>query len=58
MSCLLFVDLVLRVDILRVIARGKFSPEANCPGDISMSMGYIPGGGARLSGTIQKMIRN
>ena len=36
MSCCLFADSILRVETLRVIVRGKFSPGLNCLEDISV----------------------
>ena len=39
-SCFLFFFSILRVELLRVIILGKFSPRLNC-----LIRGYIPGEG-------------
>ena len=41
MSFFLFTNSILRVEMLRVIVRGKFSPGLNCPGDIFVERGIF-----------------
>jgi hypothetical protein len=42
MSCFLFANLILRLEILRVIARGKSSAGLNCPEDIPLGRRIFP----------------
>ena len=55
-SCFLFTDSILRVEILKVVSRGKFSPE--------LSIGYFCGEGilpwrwSQVSWCYWKMVRN
>ena len=51
MSCFLFTDSILRVEMSRVIVWGKFSSGLSCPEDISMGGGgFFCEGGARFPG--------
>jgi hypothetical protein len=52
MSCFLFFVSISRVELLRVIVRGKFSPRLNCPENISVERGFLHGGAARFPGII------
>ena len=42
MSCRLFTDSILGVEMLRVIFQGKFSPGLNYPEDISLEREIFP----------------
>ena len=41
LSCFLFTDSILRVEVLRVIVWGKLLPLVNCPDDISLRRGIF-----------------
>ena len=51
-SGFLFADLILRMEMLRVIDWGNFSPGLNCLKGIPMERGFFSGGGVRFSGII------
>ena len=59
MSCVLFTDSFLHVEMLGAIARGKFSPELDCQEHISMGRGIFPWRWSQVSVChFKKTIRN
>ena len=52
MSCFLYNDSILSVEVLRVIVRGNFSSGLNFFEDIPVRRGFFRGGGARFYGVI------
>ena len=58
MSYFLLTDSIMRVEMSKVIFRGKFSPGLNCPEDIYVGRGIFPRRWNQTSWRYLKTIRN
>ena len=58
LSCFIFTDSILRMEVLRVIVQGKFSPGLNCPEKISVGRGIFPRTWGQIFWRFWKTTRN